>query len=42
MKKVFSIMKIGVRFDDKVTVICEGEQEEEALEEIRGIFEKHL
>lgn len=42
MRKLFSVMKMGVRCGDLVTVICEGDHEEEALAEFGKIFAENL
>lgn len=38
-KRLFSVMGLGVKINDTITIICEGEKEKEAIELIKGIFE---
>lgn len=42
MRGIFSVMKLGVRCGDTVTVVCSGDRAEEAIAEVREIFEMNL
>ena len=42
MKKLFDIMGLAVKQGEKVTVTVSGEDEAEAIQEIRKTFETYL
>ncbi|MCD8140614.1 MAG: HPr family phosphocarrier protein [Planctomycetaceae bacterium] len=42
MKKLFRVMRLGVKQGDTVTVTVEGEDEDAALAELRAIMEETL
>ena len=41
-KKLFQVMKLGVKCNDPVTVTAEGPDEEQALAEAKAILEANL
>ncbi len=41
-KKLFGVMGLSVKNNDKVEVIADGEDEEKAISEIKDFFEKNL
>lgn len=42
MKRLFSIMGLGVRCGDIITVQADGKDEDEAIKEIQEIFDANL
>jgi phosphocarrier protein len=41
-KKIFSVMSLGVRYNDTVTVTVQGSDETEAADAVKGFFETSL
>lgn len=41
-KRIFSVMALGVRYNDTVTVMVEGNDETEAAEALKDFFEASL
>ncbi|MGB4658883.1 MAG: HPr family phosphocarrier protein [Mobilitalea sp.] len=41
-KKIFALMSLGVKNEDSVTIICEGEDEEAALDSMEMLFNTNL
>lgn len=40
--KLFNVMGLGVKFGDTVTISCEGENEDEALLQMKAFFDENL
>lgn len=41
-KKIMAVMAMGVKKEMEVTVVCEGDQEEEACTALKAFFEENL
>ncbi|MBD5552032.1 MAG: HPr family phosphocarrier protein [Lachnospiraceae bacterium] len=41
-KKIMAVMAMGVKKDNEVTVVCEGDKEEEAAAALQAFFEANL
>lgn len=41
-KRIFGVMSLGVKCNESVTIICDGEQEEEALEKVSAVLKENL
>lgn len=41
-KKIMNIMAMGVKKDNEVTVVCEGDQENEAAAALEAFFKENL
>lgn len=41
-KKIFSLMSLGVKYDDEITVTAAGEDEKEAIESIENYIKNNL
>ncbi len=41
-KRIMNVMAMGVKKDNEVTVVCEGDQEEEAAAALEAFFKENL
>lgn len=41
-KKIMNVMAMGVKKDNEVTVVCEGDQEDAAAEALKAFFAENL
>ncbi len=41
-KKIMNIMAMGVKKDNEVTVVCEGDEEDAAAAALEAFFKEHL
>ncbi len=41
-KKIFSVMSLAIKYDDEIKIIVNGEDENEACEELKSFFTKKL
>lgn len=41
-KRIFGLMGLGIKCGEKVTVRCDGEGEEDAIEQLEKIFKENL
>jgi phosphocarrier protein len=42
IKNIFGIMGLGVKCNDTITIKCEGEDEEQAAEALKKVFQENL